>query len=83
MAQAINKGNQSAQRKPPASLSRTMSIPATSENFLLRLDNRQISTVENSILIWLDTYLDIVSEEFNYFIARFQELVHLILPFFD
>ncbi|CAF1654680.1 unnamed protein product [Rotaria magnacalcarata] len=83
MAQAINKGNQSSQRKPPASLSRTMSIPATSENFLLRLDNRQISTVENSILIWLDTYLDIVSEEFNYFIARFQELVHLILPFFD
>ncbi|CAF4936813.1 unnamed protein product, partial [Rotaria socialis] len=53
MAQAINKGNQSSQRKPPVSLSRTMSIPATSENFLLRLDNRQISTVENSILICL------------------------------
>ncbi|CAF2779180.1 unnamed protein product [Rotaria sp. Silwood2] len=84
MAAANNNSTKSSKHKPLiCSSQKTASILSTIKKFLLSLRIEQQSTVENFIIIWLDTNIDIHTDEYNSIKSHFQNLVHLILPFND
>ncbi|CAF3187046.1 unnamed protein product [Rotaria sp. Silwood2] len=84
MAAANNNSTKSSKHKPLiCSSQKTASILSTIKKFLLSLRIEQQSTVENFIIIWLDTNIDIHPDEYNSIKSHFQNLVHLILPFND
>ncbi|UJR09932.1 hypothetical protein I4U23_014154 [Adineta vaga] len=61
----------------------TSSVTYPNQNSLIEFHSQPSPTVENSIVIWLDTNINPHSSEYYSLLIQMQQFVHLILPFND